>query len=327
MTSLEGCRVAIIGARGIGKHHAKWWALEGAEVVAFAGTSPDSVEATADGLKDLFEFRGKGYTSVAAMLEEESPDVVDVCSPAPWHYAHVQAALLHGSHVLCEKPFVYDARLEREEILGQARELVALAETRHALLGICTQCVAAMDAFMELWREQRGDEAIERFEVELASPDRGKHPTIRDIWVDLAPHPLSMLQVLASGVAIDWSSVRGEAAERSCTAAFEAATGDGRRLAGSIRVGKTVGEPTHVWKVSLNGYAFEVEAQRDSAGIYCARISTPDVVREYPDFMRMMIRAFLSGQPAADGAMAVQNLEWLLGFMDLFPPRPRGAVS
>jgi hypothetical protein len=184
-----------------------------------------------------------------------------------------------------------------------------------------------MDAFMELWREQRGDEAIERFEVELASPDRGKHPTIRDIWVDLAPHPLSMLQVLASGVAIDWSSVRGEAAERSCTAAFEAATGDGRRLAGSIRVGKTVGEPTHVWKVSLNGYAFEVEAQRDSAGIYCARISTPDVVREYPDFMRMMIRAFLSGQPAADGAMAVQNLEWLLGFMDLFPPRPRGAVS
>ena len=32
-------KVAVIGAKGIGRHHAKWWHTEGVEVCAFAGTS------------------------------------------------------------------------------------------------------------------------------------------------------------------------------------------------------------------------------------------------------------------------------------------------
>jgi len=39
MTSLQGCRVTVVGARGFGKHHTKWRAAQGAEAVAFTGTS------------------------------------------------------------------------------------------------------------------------------------------------------------------------------------------------------------------------------------------------------------------------------------------------
>ena len=52
--------------------HAKWWAVEGADVVAFAGTSPESVEETRQ-FKELFAFRGKGYTSIEKMLKPNLP--------------------------------------------------------------------------------------------------------------------------------------------------------------------------------------------------------------------------------------------------------------
>ena len=39
-------RAGVIGASGVGKHHAKWFHALGCEVVAFAGTSAQSVAAT-----------------------------------------------------------------------------------------------------------------------------------------------------------------------------------------------------------------------------------------------------------------------------------------
>ncbi|MCC6486037.1 MAG: hypothetical protein IT364_00925, partial [Candidatus Hydrogenedentes bacterium] len=74
-----GKRVAVLGASGIGKHHAKWWALEGAHVCAIAGSSEASVCKTAAGLQELFGFCGRGYGSVEALLERERPNIVDVC--------------------------------------------------------------------------------------------------------------------------------------------------------------------------------------------------------------------------------------------------------
>ena len=42
----RGLRVAIAGASGIGKHHAKWFHRGGAQVVGFLGRSRESVAAT-----------------------------------------------------------------------------------------------------------------------------------------------------------------------------------------------------------------------------------------------------------------------------------------
>ncbi|HID06024.1 MAG TPA: Gfo/Idh/MocA family oxidoreductase, partial [Armatimonadetes bacterium] len=97
-------RVAIIGARGIGKQHAKWFAMCGCEVVAFAGANPERINSTAEALKQLFDFRGRGYADCEAMLRNECPDIVSVCSPHALHYEHTMLALQYGAHVLCEKP-------------------------------------------------------------------------------------------------------------------------------------------------------------------------------------------------------------------------------
>ena len=66
------------------------------------------------------------YTDMEAFLSDESVDLVYIATPNLLHYEQAKAALLHGKHVLCEKPMC-----TRED---QAAELFALAESKGLLL-------------------------------------------------------------------------------------------------------------------------------------------------------------------------------------------------
>ena len=94
-------KVVVAGASGIGKHHAKWYAMIGCEVTAFLGTGPESCVKTSETLKKLFGFEGNAYQDMDAMLDGELPDIVDVCTPHAFHYEHVLKALASGAHVMC----------------------------------------------------------------------------------------------------------------------------------------------------------------------------------------------------------------------------------
>ena len=153
-------RVAIVGARGIGRHHGNWWTLEGAEVCAFAGQTRGSVRETEAVLTGLFGFSGKGYTDVAGMLREEEPDIVDVCSPPACHAQHVRIALEAGCHVLCEKPFVYEPGRSAKELLAETEALLGLAEARGLLLGLCTQYTVGARIFRRWWDTHREGEPV-----------------------------------------------------------------------------------------------------------------------------------------------------------------------
>ena len=118
-------RVAILGATGIGKHHAKWYALEGCEVAAFLGSSERTVERTAAAMRDLFGFVGQGYTNADELLAKESLDAVSVCTPHHLHKAHTIKALRAGLHVLCEKPLVWDGDKSSAQMLADAEEMLA----------------------------------------------------------------------------------------------------------------------------------------------------------------------------------------------------------
>lgn len=47
----------------------------------------------------------KVYDSFEDMIEHTRPDLVDLILPPAEHYRHVQQALEHGAHVICQKPF------------------------------------------------------------------------------------------------------------------------------------------------------------------------------------------------------------------------------
>lgn len=93
-------RVGLVGTGFMGRLHANCWlALPGAELVAIADPTPESREKC-PGSPEKF-------ASHTEMLANAEVDIVDVCTPTPWHAEASLAGLEAGKHVLCEKPMAF----------------------------------------------------------------------------------------------------------------------------------------------------------------------------------------------------------------------------
>ena len=51
----------------------------------------------------------KIYDSYERLLQDPQVEMVYICTPNHLHFEHIQNALRHGKHVLCEKPLVANA--------------------------------------------------------------------------------------------------------------------------------------------------------------------------------------------------------------------------
>lgn len=113
-------RIAIVGTGGMGTVHYNNYAhIEGCQVAALVGITPQSKESAAQWGLPL-------YPDIASMARSEQVDVVDVCSPTYMHKEHVMQALSLGMHAITEKPVA----LHRQD----AAEMFDLAERQGRLL-------------------------------------------------------------------------------------------------------------------------------------------------------------------------------------------------
>lgn len=310
-------RVAVIGASGVGRHHAKWWALEGAQVCAIAGTSLESVARTRDALAESIAFEGRAYTDIAAMLAREAPDIVDVCSPPDCHAFHVRMALDAGCNVLCEKPFVYDDTWPHEDLVAEAYALVQLAEDYGRRLSVCTQYAAGAHAIESLWRSHAPKDPLAHYLARLETPARNRHPDPARIWMDLAPHLVSVLIALAPDAEIQWDTVHPAFKAYEASATFDAVLPGNRHIHCGLHAHNRLEPPDHVRHFALNRFPFVIIGEEGEDGHYRMRIESPAGTVHEEDYMRMTIRAFLHGQPLVDGPAAIRNLEWTLGILAL----------
>jgi predicted dehydrogenase len=107
-------RVAIVGAGGIARVHARLIRELGGTLVGVCGRTLASAQSA--------HFAGApAYDDFAALLREQNPDVVHVCSPNHLHAEHAIAAFAAGAHVLCEKPLATDAEAAQRMIDAAAR--------------------------------------------------------------------------------------------------------------------------------------------------------------------------------------------------------------
>jgi hypothetical protein len=307
--------VAIIGARGIGRHHAHWWSRAGVEVAAVAGTNPAALPATVKALQDLFGFAGRTYTDVPAMLATEKPDFVDVCSPPDRHFEHCRLALAAGAHVLCEKPFLFEPGRDAAGLLAQADELIRLAADRGLSLGLGSQHAVTAESCWRLFKAARPGETVTAFEAQLASPGKPGVVDPAPTWIDLGPHLLAAVQALAPDAVLVPGSIATEFSPDHARCQFEVTRRVGAKLACRLHAFRTRGQPSHVRQLALNGLTFDLDGARGPDGIYFAKLVSSLGTHAEDDPMRQLIRRFAAGDPPLDAAAARQNLAWLLAVL------------
>lgn len=120
---LPSVRVAVIGTGQWAREHARaFYANPYTELVGVRGRDPQRVETRAA------EFQTRPYTSIAAMLEKEKPDLVSICVENAGHYETTLEVLEAGFPAFVEKPFVFE--------LEQARTLLEIAARQDLFFAI-----------------------------------------------------------------------------------------------------------------------------------------------------------------------------------------------
>lgn len=105
-------KVGIVGFGFMGRMHFRCWqARDDAQVVAICDANPNIKEdaqkavGNIDGAAEAIDFTGiELFSDFDAMLEKAELDAISLTLPTFLHAEFTKKALMHGLHVLCEKP-------------------------------------------------------------------------------------------------------------------------------------------------------------------------------------------------------------------------------
>jgi len=109
-------RAAVIGAGFVGRAHIEALRRLAIPVQGVLGSSPARTKEACHALGIA-----RAYETMADLANDESVDVVHICTPNHLHSPETEAALRAGKHVMCEKPLAMDAR-ETAALVHLARE-------------------------------------------------------------------------------------------------------------------------------------------------------------------------------------------------------------
>lgn len=113
--------IALLGAGFAGRVHALAARMLGARLVGVAASTPARSDAAAA------EFGAEyAFADAAELVAHPEVEVVHVCTPNALHVPHVQLALDHGKHVICEKPLATSAA-DTARLSSVAREAGLIA--------------------------------------------------------------------------------------------------------------------------------------------------------------------------------------------------------
>lgn len=309
---MKSPRVGIIGARrsrqGLGPFVARFLKASGAEVACFLATSPETLEASREALKQALGIEARGYLDLDAMLGAESLAALAILSPPETHRQYLEAALEAGLQVLCEKPFVWGepdpARKTRQIVSGYEKRGLKLWENcpwPYTLASYARLFPGVLEA------------GPGRFEMRLSPVSLGK-----EMLGDAMPHAISLLQALAPSASaaiadLRFSTRRADAAE--ITAAFRYRAG-GRVLDAEIRLVRSKGQPREA------GYGVDGHWARRTVNMEGYTLRFEDGTRSVPlpDPLSLLIGDFVRDLASTDAADTARNglIIQRMAFLDQF---------
>src|SRR6516164_11344993 len=96
---------AIVGLGFVGRAHLEALRRLGIPVEGVLGSSPERGRAARDSLG-----LSRAYQSLEELVEDQSVQLVHLCTPNHLHFQEASQLLRAGKHVLCEKPLALDSR-------------------------------------------------------------------------------------------------------------------------------------------------------------------------------------------------------------------------
>ncbi len=290
-------RFGIVGARrarqGLGPFVAKWLAREGAEVVAHAGTTADSVAAAARDLVNIAGVSSRGYVGVAELLAAEDLDAVAILSPPEHHAEALALCQAAGLHVLCEKPLL------APHITAPAAAAAFEGDFRAKGLLLWENCQwpRTLPSFRALHPEARA--VPERFAMGMEPASHG-----RVMASDALSHPLSLLQALVgAALTVDGIAVQ-LATETDIQVTFDARGALGAVQA-AVALHHNAVQPRRAW-YRLDGLSAERTLRLAD---YTMQLSAEGRAVDLPDPLQAHLAHFvgvLAGHvaPGPEGAVA-----------------------
>ena len=120
MSNNEAIRVAVVGAGGWGRQHARVFSARAAtqgdvQLVGISSRNPEKAATRAA------QFGTQPYTDIAAMLHDARPDLVSLSLPNQGHFAPTLEVIRAGYPLLVEKPLVFDLA-EADTLLREAEQ-------------------------------------------------------------------------------------------------------------------------------------------------------------------------------------------------------------
>jgi predicted dehydrogenase len=317
----ERQRVGIVGARGIGKHHAKWFTRCGCEVVSVYGRSAESCAQAEAALKGLLDFRGETTSDWERFVHDPRLQAVSVCSPADVHADQVLALLRAGKDVLCEKPLVWDWEETPAGIVDAAERMVAAARDAGRALAVNAQYPAAVPHYLELYRRVRGEAPrFESLSFVMETKGRPRSSQEAEVWIDLGPHALALLDALLPGGRIDPREETLSGGPHETLYQFTWVTPE-RRARVAFELRRVTGD-TMTRRFGADGVLVDYEGRnQDGEFVAVLRCGREEWVGE--DFMRASIRRFVEaaqrGDPAhvlVTGEAGLRHLQEQVGVWD-----------
>ena len=110
------------------------------------------------------------YPDAATLLDKEKPDAVIIGTPPDSHHELALAALAHGAHVFCEKPFMRTLA-EADEVIAAARErkLALAVNNQYRYMPIYSRTRERLDRgdfgrlyFIQCWQQMFHPPAVEK---------------------------------------------------------------------------------------------------------------------------------------------------------------------
>lgn len=251
----ERPRIGIVGARrarqGLGPFVAKWLARHGADVVAHAGTSAETVAAATADLARLAGVDARGHVGLDALLAQEALDAVAILSPPEHHGEALDTCLAAGLHVLCEKPLLLPRSGGAAEV-ARVRAFEDGFAARGLVLAENCQWPRVLPTYRALY--PRSAEIPRAFAMGLEPASRGAA-----MLTDALSHPLSLLQALlgdeltVAAIAVD--RAEGPAEPEAYDLEFRA-LGPRGELTASVALRHVPVQPRRAW-FALDGLRAE----------------------------------------------------------------------